>query len=85
MTLNEYLAELPLGGQAQFATRCNISAAYLSQISTGFRAAGIELAAIIERESGGRVSVQEIRPDVDWKVIRPPAPKPPKSTPTRAA
>lgn len=82
MTLREYLRSLPTGGQAEFAKRIGVVAPYLSQLSGGFRQPGIEVAALIERESGGMVRAEEMLPDVDWTVIRG---KPPDAEPAKAS
>lgn len=67
--LGEYLKRLPLGGQKAFAERVGINAAYLSQLSTGFRVPSVEVAAKIERESEGDVPAREWLPAVDWDAI----------------
>lgn len=70
MTLKEFLNSLPRGGRREFAGRCGIGEAYLSQVSNGFRSPSERLAVLIERESGGKVKASVVRPDVDWEFIR---------------
>lgn len=69
--LREYLDSLPKGGRKEFADRLGIAPSYLSQLTSGIRSCGIELAAAIERESGGKCTVQELAPKVDWDLVRP--------------
>ncbi len=47
----------------------------INQLVAGTRPIPVDLAIAIERETGGQVTVEELRPDVDWAVIRgkPPA------------
>lgn len=50
----------------KFAERCGIEEQYLYQILTGRRPASPELSARIERESGGRLACEHLRPDLRW-------------------
>lgn len=75
MNLREYFVSAQRGERNRLAAALGTSPVYLSQIATGFRAAGTELAARIEAETDGVVRAEELRPDIDWAVIRGKAPK----------
>lgn len=65
-----YLATLPPAERDAFASRCGTSVGYLRKaVSVGQRI-GESLAIAIERESGRAVTVEQLRPDVDWAYIR---------------
>lgn len=69
-TLQTYLNGLPVAEQEQFAARCGTTIGYLrKQLSSGGRF-GESLAIAIDRESCGAVTVEELRPDVDWAYLR---------------
>jgi len=53
-----------------FAKRCGTSTGQLKQVAGGYRRAGESLAINIERESGGAVRCEDLRPDVDWEYLR---------------
>lgn len=54
-----------------FAARCAASYNYLNLFAFGQKPrVGEAIAIAIERESLGRVTVEKLRPDVDWAVIR---------------
>jgi DNA-binding transcriptional regulator YdaS (Cro superfamily) len=59
-----------IGSQAELARRLDVSTSMISQWCTGARPLPLDSAIAIERETGGAVTVEELRPDVDWKVIR---------------
>jgi DNA-binding transcriptional regulator YdaS (Cro superfamily) len=69
-TLRRYLNSLPVAEQHAFAARCGTTVGYMRKaISVGERfREGLVIA--IERESGRKVTVEELRPDVDWAFIR---------------
>lgn len=70
MDIRAYLDKKPKGGQKQFALRCGISPAYLSQIASGVRPCPEKVAIAFERESAGEVPCETSRPDVDWAYLR---------------
>ncbi len=74
-TLIDYLKALPAGGANAFAERCGVTFRHLQNITYGDRMASAALALAIERESGGAVSRQELRPD-DWRDYWPDLPPP---------
>lgn len=53
-----------------FAARCGTSIGHLTNVAYGYRSCAESLAIAIERETGGAVTVEELRPDIDWQVIR---------------
>lgn len=70
MTLKDFLQSMSLRHRDRFAERCGTTGGHLRNISYGYKQAAAELAICIERESHGAVTVEELRPDVDWEVIR---------------
>jgi len=70
MDLRTYLAGLQAEDRSTFAARCGSSVGHIRNISYGYKPCGEALAIAIERESGGRVSCEELRPDVDWQYLR---------------
>lgn len=76
--LKTYLKTLSDSGQdtlEAFAKLCGTNVGQLRQIAGGFRPCRESLAINIERESKGAVTCEELRPDVDWAVIRASKPK----------
>lgn len=68
--LLKYLNSLSLEQRAQFCDACGVTEGALrTSISKG-RKIDASTAINIERESGGKVRCEEIRPDVDWRYIR---------------
>lgn len=68
--LREYLNSLVPDEQRAFAERCETSVGYLRKaISAGQKIAEKTVIAI-ERESGGAVRCEQLRPDVDWAYLR---------------
>lgn len=75
--LLDYINSLDSDGRVQFSRRCGTTVGYLRKaVSVGQRLKA-ELCINIERESGGAVTCELLRPDVDWKVLRKPVPKHP--------
>ncbi|MFV5212807.1 transcriptional regulator [Azonexus caeni] len=71
MDLHTYLESqaLPAGN---FAAKLKVPPSLLSQWRTGVRRVPAERCPDIERESGGIVTCEELRPDVDWAYLRQP-------------
>lgn len=65
-----WLGMRPGAQRETFAACVGSTVGYLNLISQGHAKAGESLAINIERESSHKVTVEEIRPDVDWAVIR---------------
>jgi DNA-binding transcriptional regulator YdaS (Cro superfamily) len=68
MDLKEYLSKLD--DPAEFAERCDTSIGQLRHVAHGRRRSGEALAINIERESGGAIRCEDLRPDVDWGYLR---------------
>jgi DNA-binding transcriptional regulator YdaS (Cro superfamily) len=68
--LRDFLNSLTPPRQKAFAKRCGTSLGYLRKaISVGARLSE-SLVISIERESGGAVPCESLRPDVDWAYLR---------------
>lgn len=70
MDLKDYLQSIPPAERTAFAERCGTTDGHLRNVSYGYRRCAESLAIAIERESGGQIRVEDLRPDVDWAVIR---------------
>lgn len=69
-SLHAYLNKLPKEERQGFIQRCGTSEGYLRKaISLGTRI-GENLCINIDRESGGAVRCEDLRPDVDWAYLR---------------
>jgi len=68
-TLREYLNSLGTSEQEDFAGRCETSLSYLRKAISVKQLLGERLVIAIERESGGAVRCEKLRPDVDWKYL----------------
>ena len=60
---------MPVPDRKAFAARCGAAFSTLNQAAHG-RTLSEGLAIAIERESARAVTVEELRPDVPWHVIR---------------
>lgn len=69
-TLLDYLNGLSPKEQAAFAARCRTSVGYLRKAISINQRLGESLCINIERESGGAVRCDVLRPDVDWAYLR---------------
>lgn len=69
MTLSEYLA-LSRETQAEFAERVGVTQSMVWQWITRRRPVAPKRCPIIERETGGAVRCEDLRPDVDWATVR---------------
>jgi hypothetical protein len=70
MELFDYLANLPIRDRRGFATRCKVSIQHFRNIKYGLRPVSDQLAAAIERESGGLVTCEEAAPHVTWRRVK---------------
>jgi DNA-binding transcriptional regulator YdaS (Cro superfamily) len=68
MTLSEYLR--PRGSTRDLALRLGVAPQLVTQWSTGSRQVPAERCPVIERLTGGQVTCEELRPDVEWSVLR---------------
>ena len=69
MDLKTYFLSLKADARADLAARCGTTLGHLRNVAYG-RVCGESLAINLERESGGLVSCEEMRPDVDWAFLR---------------
>jgi DNA-binding transcriptional regulator YdaS (Cro superfamily) len=65
-----YLATLPPTERDAFAARCGTTVGYLRKAASAGQRIGEDIAIRIERESNRAVTVEQLRPDVDWAYIR---------------
>ncbi len=68
--LREYLNSLDPPDQAAFAARCGTTIGYLRKAIYAEVKLGESIVIAAERESGGKVKCESMRPDVDWKYLR---------------
>lgn len=69
MTLDDYLKD-PRRRAADFARGLGVSQVQLSQWRTGARQVPAEHCPKIEKATGGTVTCEILRPDVDWAYLR---------------
>ena len=67
MKLHDYVKA---NGCKALAEQVGTSPAYMSQIANGHRRASGEMAIAIEKATNGAVRCEDIRPDIDWTVLR---------------
>ena len=65
----EFWLSLAVDERPGFAVRCGTSVGHLRNIAYG-KPCAEKLAIAIERESGGEVRCETLRPDVDWAYLR---------------
>lgn len=70
MTLDTFLKHRPRGTSARLAKSLGVSPVLVSQWRTGQRQVPASRCVDIERETGGRVRCEDLRPDVDWNYLR---------------
>lgn len=70
MELKTFLFSRVMPERIAFAERCDTSYAHLRNVAYGQKPCGESLAINIERESGGTVRCEDLRPDVDWAYLR---------------
>lgn len=61
-----------LGGPGPAAIKLDCSPQAISFWVNGKRTPSVETCIAIERETDGAVTVEQLRPDIDWSVIRAP-------------
>ena len=59
-----------LGGPVAAARALEVSPQAISFWVNGHRTPSAETCIAIERATGGEVKVEQLRPDIDWSVIR---------------
>lgn len=61
---------MPIPERTVFAQRCGSTFAHVRNVAYGQKTCAEKLAINIERESGGKVRCEDLRPDVDWAYLR---------------
>lgn len=69
MDMKNFYLSIPVEEREGFAKRCGTTFGMLRNVAYG-RKAGEKLCIAIERESGGAVRCEDLRPDVDWAYLR---------------
>jgi DNA-binding transcriptional regulator YdaS (Cro superfamily) len=69
-TLRAYLKSLTPAEREDFAARCGTSVGYLRKAARGGNKIGGDLVVAMDRESGGEVRLEVLRPDIDWSYVR---------------
>ena len=59
-----------VGSATELAKRLGVTPPSIHQWISGFRRVPAERCPLIERATGGAVRCEELRPDVDWAVLR---------------
>lgn len=70
MTLKEFMTTIPMSRRDDFARECGTTKNYLNMIRCGKKRPNESLCIALEKNSGGAVKCEELRPDVDWAYIR---------------
>ncbi|BBH44723.1 transcriptional regulator [Pseudomonas sp. KU43P] len=70
MTLSDYLKTMDKEGLDGLARRCGTSVGQLKQVAYGNRRASAGLAVNLDRETGGQILCESLRPDIDWGYLR---------------
>ena len=70
MTSPVQRAVLITGGVTKLAKEVNVTPPAVSQWISGIRRVPAERCPAIERATGGAVRCEDLRPDVDWGVLR---------------
>lgn len=68
--LRLYLNSLSGDEQQRYAERCGTSVGYLRKALSIGQKLGESLAISLDRESGGQVPCEKLRPDVDWAYLK---------------
>lgn len=68
--LIDFLNELPPSDREAFAIRCGTTERYMRKAASVGQRLRESVCINVERESGGRVRCEALRPDVDWAYLR---------------
>lgn len=68
--LLKYLNGLSTGDRVDFCKRCGTSEGYLRKAVSRRQRLGEGLCILLDRESSGVVTCEQLRPDVDWAYLR---------------
>lgn len=70
MELRTYLNSCSFDEQKSYASRSGTTLGYLRKALSTSQQIGERICIGLERESGGLVTCEELRPDVDWGYLR---------------
>lgn len=70
MKFRDYYYAIPVKRRPVWARRVGVSAGYLQLVAQGARQVSERVAIEIEKATAGTVTVEELRPDVDWAYLR---------------
>lgn len=73
MRLADHLLTLPRGAQLRIARAVGVTPVAVSQWAAGAKQVPVGRCALVERATGGHVSVDELRPDIPWARLPDPA------------
>jgi DNA-binding transcriptional regulator YdaS (Cro superfamily) len=68
--LRDYLNSLSTEEQADLAQRCETSVGFLRKAISIKQDISAETVIALERETNGEVRCEDLRPDIDWHVLR---------------
>lgn len=68
--LRAYLKGLSIDEQRSFAARAGTTIGYLRKALSVGQSLGASIVIALERESHGAVRAEQLRPDIEWAVIR---------------
>lgn len=66
-----YLNSLAKAERLDLVTRCETSEGYLRKAISKGQRLGESLCINLDRETGGAIRCEDLRPDVDWAYLRP--------------
>jgi DNA-binding transcriptional regulator YdaS (Cro superfamily) len=69
MNLKDYLKSLTKAERSDFAERCESSVGSLNNLAYCDRGCSAKLAIAIERESGGKVRIEDLPIEADWNYL----------------
>ena len=65
-----YLNQLPLERQAALCARCGTTIGYIRKLTSIAGQLNADVAINFERETGGSVRCETLRPSADWAYVR---------------
>lgn len=68
-SLRRYLNGLSVAEQGDFCARSGTTLNYLRKALSTRPRLSVDLVIALDRESGGAVPMEELRPDVDWAYV----------------
>ncbi len=70
MNLRDYIAISPHGEGARLARATGLLPIRISEFKRGLRVPPPEQCVAISNATGGKVTPEELNPDIDWKAVR---------------